>query len=584
MKRCPMCGTHYPRNHGNTCPRDGTKLIEIKTWEPGTVICGRYRILTHLGSGNMGTVYKAVHIKLDEVCALKVMSTAVIEDSRSVKRFRREAKAASKLHHVNCVHVNDFDQAEDGRPFIAMDYVDGGSLRQLVDTMRGPLALEQALAIAHGVAEGLAAAHSLDMVHRDIKPENILLARDAQGRDIPKISDFGIVAMKESSTTLTTGGPVLTPRYAAPEQWRGTKADELDGRTDLYALGGVLYEMLAGQTPFKADNIDGWMCQHLSETPRPPSAFRPELGGVPGLDALVLRLLAKERDDRPASARAFLQELNLLEARYELTSTRVPIGAEAKALTSTAQLATPGEQQNGQTSREDQQEQDRMYGRRHRALAWDSSQLNREGASRNARVVLAGVALCAVIGLGVWLWRGAHVPASHRTSAPATEYTTQPSPGGEGSIALLPMDYLQAGVDDQVEIRYSVSKGTGSGISDFHCEVRSPDGADYTSRKLSTPWSDGQAYASFTYPYEFTGSEAPNVKKLSNYWVHCFWYVKANGVEGAIAEAKSQFTVGKQAPLMRPIGRTPQRPMMGRLGVVARSVDVPLQPVISFLW
>ena len=313
MKKCPLCSTDYPSHH-STCPTDGATLIEVRAWEPGTIIKGKYRILCQLGKGGMGTVYKAEHIGLEEVRALKVMSAALTEDPTFIKRFRREAQAASKLRHVNAVHVDDLDQAEDGSLFIAMDYVDGVSLRQLLDATKEPLPVERALAIARNLAEGLAAAHALGMVHRDIKPANILLARDAQGRDVPKILDFGIVALK-ASATLTTRGVMLTPPYASPEQWRGTLASELDGRTDLYALGGVLYEMLTGQTPFHAHNDEGWMYQHLNEAPKPPSALRPELANLPGLDKLMLRLLAKNREGRPDSAQAFLHELNLIEAQ-----------------------------------------------------------------------------------------------------------------------------------------------------------------------------------------------------------------------------------------------------------------------------
>ncbi len=163
----------------------------------------------------------------------------------------------------------------------------------------GALPVELALSIARQIAEGLGAAHSKGMVHRDIKPENILMARDAAAW-LPKIADFGIVATKESSTAYTrTGGTLLTMAYAAPEQWRGTPAASLDGRTDLYALGGLLYEMLTGQTPFHAENYEGWARQHQTTPPPPPSALRPDLANWQGLDALLLRLLAKDRNDRP---------------------------------------------------------------------------------------------------------------------------------------------------------------------------------------------------------------------------------------------------------------------------------------------
>jgi hypothetical protein len=163
------------------------------------------------------------------------------------------------------------------------------------------------------------------MVHRDIKPENILMARDAAAW-LPKIADFGIVATKESSTAYTrTGGTLLTMAYAAPEQWRGTPAAQLDGRTDLYALGGLLYEMLTGQTPFHAENYEGWARQHQTTPPQPPSTLRPDLANWQGLDALTLRLLAKDREDRPkdvAELLALLDAMRLIPSEVHRETVR----------------------------------------------------------------------------------------------------------------------------------------------------------------------------------------------------------------------------------------------------------------------
>ena len=142
----------------------------------------------------------------------------------------------------------DLESAEDGCLFFSMEFVDGPDLRGFLHDASQPFDVALALALTRQIAAGLGAAHARGMVHRDIKPENILLARDASGW-LPKIADFGIVATKEASTAYTrTGGTLLTMAYAAPEQWRGTPAAQLDGRTDLYALGGLLYEMLTGQT------------------------------------------------------------------------------------------------------------------------------------------------------------------------------------------------------------------------------------------------------------------------------------------------------------------------------------------------
>jgi serine/threonine protein kinase len=425
MKRCPLCSTDYASQYA-TCPTDGATLTEVRAWEPGAIIKGKYRILSRLGEGGMGTVYKAIHIGLEEVRALKVMSAALTGDPQFVKRFRQEAQAARRLRHVNAVHVDDLDQADDGSLFIAMDYVDGASLRHLLNATKGPLPVELALAIARGVAEGLEAAHALGMVHRDIKPENIMLARDAQGRDVPKILDFGIVAMKETSATLTTQGLMLTPAYASPEQWRGTPASGLDGRTDLYALGGVLYEMLTGLTPFHAQNSEGWMFQQLHEAPKPPSNPRPELGQVPGLDALVLRLLAKDREGRPASAHAFLQELNLLEARrYATTPPLLPTEIEVKISVAAAAGADAGRQQAERTALEGPRYLDRMHGRSRQSDGREAWSGTGKGAPKIARGLLAAALVCALVGLCAWLWRNSHPPVP--TPATAAASTATPS-------------------------------------------------------------------------------------------------------------------------------------------------------------
>jgi TPR repeat protein len=218
------------------------------------------------------------------------------------------------------VRVDDFEQADDGSLFIAMEYVDGIRLRDLLKANQGALPLPRALGIARGVAEALGAAHAIGMVHRDIKPENILLAEDLQGRDVPKVLDFGLVALKESSLTLSHR-LLLTPMYAPPEQWEGMKAAELDGRADLYALGITLYEMLTGQLPFHADALAQWAIAHSTEPPLPPSQRNAALLEHPAADALVLKMLAKKREMRPPNAQDFLKELNQLEAQLHAPPT-----------------------------------------------------------------------------------------------------------------------------------------------------------------------------------------------------------------------------------------------------------------------
>jgi serine/threonine protein kinase len=310
MKTCPACDSGYPDHH-ITCPKDGAVLLESHELAPGSLVRGKYRIVSKLGQGGMGVVYLAEHILLGGRAALKFLAAELSHNPQFIKRFRNEARAAFQLRHPNIVEVMDLDQAEDGSLYIAMEFVEGASLRSAIDHAPGGQEVGRALAITRGIASGLAAAHARGTVHRDIKPENILLAGDAGREEQPKVLDFGIAAMLEGATAMSqTRGLMLTPPYASPEQWRGTPAADLDGHTDLYALGGVLYEMLTGQTPFHAHNMEGWMFQHLQETPPPPSLLRPELADWTGLDDLALRLLAKNRDDRPSDAEA----LYLLDA------------------------------------------------------------------------------------------------------------------------------------------------------------------------------------------------------------------------------------------------------------------------------
>jgi serine/threonine-protein kinase len=305
MKSCPQCETGYPDSQ-TACPTHGHLLNEIRELRPGMVIHKTYRIVRKLGQGGMGTVYLAQHTLMDEPRALKFLSPMLSRDAAFTARFLREERTLRQIRNRNVVDCGDLEAAEDDSLFFSMEFVDGPDLRGLMHNTTGPLPAPLALSIARQIAEGLGAAHLMGMVHRDIKPENILMTLNGNVW-IPKIADFGIVATKESSTAYTrTGGTLLTMAYAAPEQWRGTPAAELDGRTDLYALGGLLYEMLTGQTPFQAENYEGWAEQHRNATPKPPSTLRPELAHWRGLDALVLRMLAKDRNGRPANVAELL--------------------------------------------------------------------------------------------------------------------------------------------------------------------------------------------------------------------------------------------------------------------------------------
>jgi len=315
MKQCPVCNTDYPDKH-STCPTDGAVLLSASgpEWPPGTLIRGKYRILARLGKGGMGIVYKSQHIFLDELRALKVMWPHLAADPKFRQRFLREGKEGRKLrNNVHIVAIEDQEQAEDGSLYIAMEYVAGVSLRDLLRHLHAPVPIPRALNITRGMAEGLQTAHTLGMVHRDIKPDNVLLARDARGWDVAKIADFGIMALRETSTARSSH-PLLTAPYAAPEQWKSDEDSLPDPRTDLYAVGMTLYEMLTGRLPFRAATSAQWMHAHLAQEPAPPSRFNLELAAYPGMDRLILKLLSKDMRDRPTDAQAFMHELDLVES------------------------------------------------------------------------------------------------------------------------------------------------------------------------------------------------------------------------------------------------------------------------------
>lgn len=302
MKTCPVCDTDYPDQHTN-CDTDGAVLIVSQELAPGSLVRGKYRIVRKIGQGGMGVVYLAEDTLLGVKVALKFLAGDLGKDPRFIKRFRTEARAAYQLRHPNIAEVTNLDQAEDGSLFIAMEYVEGPSLRSLLDQHPNGLDIPRALEITRGIASGLAAAHAQGTIHRDIKPENILITRAPDGTERAKVLDFGIAAVAESVTRMTrTQGFILTYAYAAPEQWQEMPADQMDGRTDLYALGCVLYEMLTGTTPFHAHTTAGWMKAHCEESPKPPSTLRPEIAEWSNLNALLAILLAKDRNRRPENS------------------------------------------------------------------------------------------------------------------------------------------------------------------------------------------------------------------------------------------------------------------------------------------
>lgn len=312
MKRCPTCESNYPSRF-SVCPQDGSKLIETSGWAEGNVIRGKYRILSKVGQGGMGAVYKASHVTFEELRAIKVMNPELLGDALFVKRFKQEAVIARKLDHPNAVRVDDIDESEDGLPFMVMEFIEGRSLKDLIE-QQGPLPAQRVCSIIQQVASALNAAHGLGMVHRDIKPANIVLIQTPNGEQA-KVLDFGIAKIKESRSgdsgmTLTGTGIVIgTPQYMSPEQALGKRGDQLDGRSDLYSLGVVMYQMLTGELPFKTDTTMQLLLAHINTPPRPVLEAKPALNIPPALALVVMRCLEKDPAARPQTGDALIQEI-----------------------------------------------------------------------------------------------------------------------------------------------------------------------------------------------------------------------------------------------------------------------------------
>ncbi len=276
----------------------------------GQLISGRYLVEQCLGTGAMGAVYRAKHTLMEKAVAVKVLRPQIGQRDDLVERFRREAQAAANIDHPNICSASDFGRMDDGAFFLVMEYLEGQTLEEFIEG-QAPLAAERAVDIAAQICAALDRAHELDIVHRDLKPENIMLLPRDDGGDLVKILDFGVAKVRltdeHEQAQLTKAGTVWgTPCYMSPEQAAG---GDVDGRSDLYSVGVILFEMLAGRPPFVDDNPARVMALHLTAEP-PALSDVADTADIPAhLEALVMRLLAKNPADRPATADRLRQYL-----------------------------------------------------------------------------------------------------------------------------------------------------------------------------------------------------------------------------------------------------------------------------------
>ena len=276
----------------------------------GRTIDGRYLIERVLGEGGMGLVYQAKHAVLNKALAIKVLRPEVSKDEEIITRFRQEAQSASSIGNQHIIDISDFGTLPDGSTYFVMEFLEGMDLTTAIEQER-PMADWRVVHIAKQLCQALGAAHQRGIVHRDLKPDNIFLIRRSGDQNFVKVLDFGIAKVGGGTKRLTKAGQVFgTPHYMSPEQCAGTGTDH---RTDIYAMGVILYEMTAGRVPFDADNLMGILTKHMYEQPIPPHTLPPPVEVSPPLEAIVLKCLEKQADARYQSMEEVYQDLVKVE-------------------------------------------------------------------------------------------------------------------------------------------------------------------------------------------------------------------------------------------------------------------------------
>jgi eukaryotic-like serine/threonine-protein kinase len=310
MRICPHCKTTFEQDF-RVCPFDGATLTQNQSppADPmiGRVLDERFRIVQKIGQGGMGAVYKAVHTQMDRICAIKLLSPLSADKESAVVRFQREAKMASRIDSPNAVTIYDFGEAEPGLLYLAMEFVEGESLSQVLARERS-LPVDRVVNITSQVARALSAAHALGIVHRDLKPDNIMLTRKSGEEERVKVLDFGIAKTitDGSAENLTQTGFVLgTPVYMSPEQVLG---ESVDSRSDVYSLSIIVYQMLSGRVPFEGNTPQTVMMKRVTTEPHPLRLSAPSVSE--SIEHVVMSGLARNPENRIRGAQEFATALS----------------------------------------------------------------------------------------------------------------------------------------------------------------------------------------------------------------------------------------------------------------------------------
>jgi serine/threonine-protein kinase len=362
----------------------------------GQLIAGKYRVEKTIGRGGMGVVMSALHEQLEQRVALKFLTDDAYQQPEAVARFVREARAAVQIQSVHGARVMDVGTLDDGAPYMVMEYLRGSDLKQ-VSHQRGPLPVSEAVDYVLQACDAVAEAHSLGIVHRDLKPANLFLTRRPDGSPLVKVLDFGISKSllpgdRSSQMQMTASAAIMgSPQYMSPEQIRSSK--NVDARTDIWALGTILHELLTGSPAYEADTVPGLLAMIVADPPAPLGALRPDM--PPGLEAIVLRCMQKNREQRFSSIADLAWALERFASDETRPLARRIAGSRAHEPLAEASLAAPppfgwgpsnpGGQTRGTWEHADRQQEDTPF---HLRL----------GVQLGAAVVLLGV------GLLIWLF------------------------------------------------------------------------------------------------------------------------------------------------------------------------------------
>jgi serine/threonine protein kinase len=315
--RCGGCSAPFDQSAPKNLAEDPTQLI-------GRIVNGKYEVLSILGEGGMGVVYKVRHLILQNknTFALKILHPKLCAQPNFHDRFLREVEIAMELTHENIIQIRDFGMTEQNLLFYTMDFFPGESLKRIIER-ENPVPPQRIVGITRQILLALGEAHKSGIIHRDLKPDNLLIERTHDGTDRVRILDFGIAKIlvgdgEAEEKNLTQDGVIGTPKYMSPEQASG---DGIDGRSDLYALGCIVYEMLTGRVPFDGKSARSTLMSHLTAPPPPLKEVCSRTDVPPHLENLTFRLLAKDREARPASAE---------EVLALLTGQRPAVAAPAK--------------------------------------------------------------------------------------------------------------------------------------------------------------------------------------------------------------------------------------------------------------